>query len=83
MLFIHLYIFVFIFLKKQITYDYGTCDSQFERIKNCICGSAKCRGKVTEADYLLPELQESYKHHFALYLLARIYNEWDMHGDGV
>jgi len=66
-----------IFAGDEITYDYGTCDSVFERIKNCSCGTSKCRGKVTEKDYLLQDLQNRYGHHFALYLLARIYNEWD------
>jgi len=59
---------------EEITYDYATSDSLIERITECKCGSADCRGSVTTADYLRPDLQERYKHHFRLYLLGEIYN---------
>jgi len=59
---------------EEITYDYATCDSLVERITDCKCGSVDCRGKVELDDYCRPDLQERYKHHFTLYLLAEIYN---------
>lgn len=60
---------------EEITYDYATCDSLIERITECKCGSAVCRGRVTTTDFRRPDLQDRYKHHFALYLLAEIYSE--------
>jgi len=59
---------------EEITYDYATTDSLLERIADCKCGSVECRGKVTTTDYLDVTIQQRYKHHFALYLLAEIYN---------
>jgi len=63
---------------EEITYDYGTADSLFERITECKCGTDKCRGRVRPKDYLLPELQARYRNHFALHILAKIYYTWDM-----
>jgi len=59
---------------EELTYDYGTNDSLFERISDCKCGAAECRGRVTTTDYLLGSLQDRYKHHFSLYLLGELFN---------
>lgn len=59
---------------EEITYDYATCDSLIERITECKCGSVECRGKVSITDFLRPDLQDRYKHHFSLHLLGEIYN---------
>jgi len=66
---------------EEVTYDYGTADSLFERITECRCGTAKCRQRVTPKDYLIPELQARYKHHFALHILAKTYIIWDMQNE--
>jgi hypothetical protein len=56
---------------EEITFDYGTMyafewpeDIRKEALPHtikCLCGAAKCRGKVTINDWKIPELRERYK----------------------
>ena len=39
---------------------------------SCKCGSQKCRSKVTEDDWQLPELQKRYKGYFSWYIQEKI-----------
>jgi hypothetical protein len=55
---------------EEITFDYGTHYAfewpedirkiAFPHTIKCLCGSKKCRGKVTTSDWKLPELREIY-----------------------
>ena len=45
---------------EEITYDYATTETQFDRIPECKCGTARCRGSITAEDWKLPELQYRY-----------------------
>jgi hypothetical protein len=42
----------------------------------CVCGSEKCRRKITEEDWRLPELRRRYKGYFSQYLQEKIDNEY-------
>lgn len=44
---------------EEITRDYATTETHFNRVAQCGCGSASCRGTVTRSDWKLPELQGS------------------------
>lgn len=48
---------------EEITYDYATTETQFDRIPKCACGSARCRGAITSQDWRLTELQQRYPPH--------------------
>jgi uncharacterized protein len=57
---------------EEITFDYGMEATGDYLLEPCCYGSELCRGKVTGHDWLLPELQESYKGHFPMYILREI-----------
>ena len=61
---------------EEITFDYAMClgdgpDAEPYRLE-CHCGSAQCRGAVTDTDWMIPELQSRYQGFFQPYLQARI-----------
>ncbi|MEY2581522.1 MAG: uncharacterized protein QOE09_1371 [Ilumatobacteraceae bacterium] len=57
---------------EELTYDYATTDgSDYDEIE-CSCGTARCRGKVSGHDWMLPELQLRYRGSFSPYLAKRI-----------
>jgi len=59
---------------EEITYDYGTSESDEEELGlvGCLCGAAECRGSLRGDDYLRPELIERYGRHFQPYLRERV-----------
>lgn len=48
---------------EEITYDYATTETHFDRVPNCLCGTARCRKTITGQDWQLPELQHRYPPH--------------------
>lgn len=42
---------------EEITYDYATSETQFDRIPVCRCGAVRCRGAVKGQDWKISELQ--------------------------
>jgi len=58
----------------EITYDYGTSESNEEELGlvGCLCGSGNCRGEIRGNDHLRPELIERYGRHFQPYLRERV-----------
>ncbi|MCW5875691.1 MAG: SET domain-containing protein [Anaerolineales bacterium] len=57
---------------EEVTIDYAMCDGDPQDWFDCLCGSAKCRGRVTGDDWKLPELQARYAGHFSPFLEKRI-----------
>jgi len=60
---------------EELTYDYGTTESFFDRLPACACGTALCRGKVTKDDWRSPVLRRRYGLCFASYLQEKIMAE--------
>jgi len=58
----------------EITYDYGTSESNEEELGlvGCLCGSALCREEIRGDDHLRPELIQRYGEHFQPYLRERV-----------
>jgi hypothetical protein len=61
---------------EEITFDYAMClgdgpDAASYRLE-CHCGSAKCRGWITDRDWRMSELQTRYRGFFQPYLQTRI-----------
>lgn len=60
----------------QVTFDYAMClypTPGMPRYKmECLCGSANCRGIITEDDWKLPDLQKKYDRYFSWYLQEKI-----------
>lgn len=61
---------------EEITFDYGTVlyrgkGAPAYELK-CECGIKSCRGKITQHDWMLPELQAKYKDFFPYYILDEI-----------
>lgn len=70
---------------EEITFDYGTMytvewpeevrkHASPQTIK-CLCGTAKCRGKVTINDWKIPELRERYKGRWVPFVQKKIDDE--------
>jgi 8-oxo-dGTP pyrophosphatase MutT (NUDIX family) len=59
-------------LGDELTVDYATQTAEAAFELACRCGSTRCRGRVTGADWRRPELQERYGEHWVPALLARI-----------
>jgi SET domain-containing protein len=61
---------------EEITFDYGTVLYRAKGAPkyelNCLCGSKNCRGKITQSDWMLPELQKKYTKYFPYYILDEI-----------
>jgi len=62
---------------EEITFDYSMvvsetkgCDVVFEMA--CQCGLPNCRKKITEYDWLIPDLQKKYDGYFQQYLQEKI-----------
>ncbi len=45
---------------EEVTYDYSTCDIDLLFEMKCHCDSPRCRGKITNRDYLNSEWQKQY-----------------------
>lgn len=58
--------------EEELTIDYAMIDGDPEIHMKCRCGSGRCRGSVSGADWALPRLQEEYRGHFSTYLQRRI-----------
>jgi len=58
----------------EITYDYGTSESNEEELGlvGCLCGTPLCREEIRADDYLRPELIQRYGKHFQPYLRERV-----------
>ncbi len=62
---------------EELTIDYATQTDNPSFEIACRCGSARCRGTVTGADWRRPELQQRYGDHWVPGLLRRIANALD------
>lgn len=56
---------------EELCHDYAMERSDDYSL-DCHCGSPLCRGKVSGADWKLPELQERYRGYFSLYIHNKI-----------
>ena len=64
---------------EEITFDYGmtvaeSVGSDMIFAMDCSCGSPRCRKKITEQDWMLPDLQLRYKGYFSPYIQDKIEN---------
>jgi uncharacterized protein len=59
---------------EELTADYAFWQDENDLVAswNCTCGSPLCRGRVTGADWRLPDLQARYRGHFSPFVNARI-----------
>jgi SET domain-containing protein len=57
---------------EQITFDYAMVLTIKGYKFKCVCGSANCRGYVTENDWKISKLQKKYKGYFQPYLEDKI-----------
>ena len=57
---------------EEITYDYSTADVDRDFEMECTCGSALCRGTISNRDYLDPEWQRQYGTNLPPHVLAAI-----------
>jgi len=57
---------------EEVCFDYAMADSTPYDEFDCLCGSERCRGRVTADDWRLPELWERYDGFFSPYLARRI-----------
>ena len=60
---------------EEVTADYALWLFEQEwKLDPCLCGSSLCRGRVTDRDWKLPDLQNRYAGHFTPYLNRLIKN---------
>ncbi len=59
-------------VNEELCHDYAMARTAPYRIEQCRCGTALCRGTVTNEDWRLPELQTRYGRHFMPHILHRI-----------
>jgi hypothetical protein len=57
---------------EEICFDYAMCDADDYDEFVCECGTPSCRGLVTGADWMRPELQTRYAGYFSAYIGRRI-----------
>ncbi len=57
---------------EEVTDDYALFGADLPFRMECRCGSAACRGLVTNDDWRRPDLQERYAGHFSPFLNGRI-----------
>jgi hypothetical protein len=57
---------------EEITYDYATCDIDHVFEMECSCGSARCRGAISNRDYLDRDWQQQYGSNLPPHVLAAI-----------
>ena len=69
---------------EEITFDYAMVLFGAEGIPpyelECHCGSPNCRGRVTDSDWLLPELQQRYGGWFSWFLQKKIEKRKEQNG---
>jgi hypothetical protein len=56
---------------EPICFDYAMTESEPDYEFTCLCGTDRCRGRLTGNDWQLSELRERYGSHFSPYLLRR------------
>jgi SET domain-containing protein len=56
----------------EITYDYSTADVANSFAMECTCGSERCRGTITNRDYLNPDWQRQYGSNLPPHVLVAI-----------
>ena len=57
---------------EEITYDYSTCDIDHVFEMDCSCGSPRCRGTVSNRDYLDLDWQRQYGSNLPPHVVAAI-----------
>lgn len=59
---------------EELTIDYATyiANENHTIIQECLCGSVKCRKRITGRDWKRPVLQDQYKGHFLPIINKRI-----------
>ncbi|MFW5691052.1 MAG: SET domain-containing protein [Chloroflexota bacterium] len=57
---------------EEITYDYATTEVDINFSMSCRCGSAACRGEVTNTDYQDPAWQARFGSHLPCHTLKAI-----------
>lgn len=57
---------------EELTHDYAMCFTARNQDFECNCGAKNCRGKITDKDWKLKELQKKYGNNFALFILKKI-----------
>lgn len=57
---------------EEITYDYAMTEIVVDFQMECSCGSPKCRGIITNRDYLIPSWQAEYGDHLPRHTLQAI-----------
>lgn len=61
---------------EEITFDYAMCLGDGPHAApyklECHCGSAQCRGWITDTDWMIPDLQTRYQGFFQPYLQTRM-----------
>ena len=70
---------------EEVVFDYAMVLHEAEVVLQgyeftCHCGSSICRGKVTNNDWKIPELQERYDGFFSWYLQEKISRLNTQHG---
>jgi len=62
---------------EEITYDYATSETQFDRIPVCRCGAVRCRGAVKGQDWKISELQYKYPpNSWATHIMCEMFNRF-------
>jgi len=59
---------------EEVTYDYSTSDINLTFEMDCSCGTPRCRGKITNRDYLDSSWQEQYGLNLPPHVLTAIEN---------
>ena len=57
---------------EEVTYDYSTCEIDLFFEMECHCGTPRCRGKISNRDYLDSSWQEEYGLNLPPHVLAAI-----------
>jgi hypothetical protein len=57
---------------EEVTYDYATTELSLDLAMPCACGTATCRGLITNQDYLIPGWQQRYGEHLPGFVLQAI-----------
>ena len=59
---------------EELCHDYAMCFTTRKYDFECKCGSKNCRGRITDNDWKLKELQGRYGNNFAWFILKKIKN---------